>query len=136
MLRQGMLVHFKMHFSKGELNDFLVCAVKCGNFYHHKSNKQNALWDIIGPLQLIGKWNYFLVLYFMWFTFFLGTILTYCTEWNTNSRNCHVAQIVINIVLRTMSPEALLHLPNIKEFVEAIIPYTGKISYKSCRFCH
>ncbi|PIO16291.1 hypothetical protein AB205_0148660, partial [Aquarana catesbeiana] len=50
-------------------------------------------------------------------------ILRYCTIWNTNSRNCHEAQCVLNILLTHVPPDTLLQYSGIRGTVEALIPY-------------
>lgn len=53
-------------------------------------------------------------------------ILRYCTIWNTNSRNCHEAQCVLNILLTHVPPDTLLQYSGIRGTVEALIPYTER----------
>ncbi|XP_075686680.1 transducin beta-like protein 3 [Rhinoderma darwinii] len=53
-------------------------------------------------------------------------ILRYCSIWNTNSRNCHEAQSVLNILLMHEAPESLLQYSGIRGNVEALIPYTER----------
>lgn len=57
---------------------------------------------------------------------YVGTLLDWIAEWNTNSRNCHVAQKVLSVVLRQHPPERLMKLPNIKAVIEALIPYSER----------
>jgi len=54
------------------------------------------------------------------------TILRFLVEWNTNSKNCHVAQTVLSIILKSKSPYDLMNRPNMKDMVEALIPYSEK----------
>ncbi|KAM4025964.1 transducin beta-like protein 3 [Anomaloglossus baeobatrachus] len=54
------------------------------------------------------------------------SILRYCSVWNTNSRNCHEAQCVLNILLLHETPEDLLQYGGIRGSVEALIPYTER----------
>lgn len=56
----------------------------------------------------------------------IDTILKFLVEWNTNSKNCHVAQTVLSIILRSKSPYDLMDRPNIKDTLEALIPYSEK----------
>ncbi|KAM3916149.1 transducin beta-like protein 3 [Leptodactylus fuscus] len=54
------------------------------------------------------------------------SILRYCSVWNTNSRNCHEAQCVLNVLLMNEDPESLLQYSGIRGNVEALIPYTER----------
>ena len=58
-------------------------------------------------------------------------MLQFASQWNTNSRNCHVAQFVLNVALTTHTPDQLLALPNIRASLEALLPYTGTTSLYS-----
>nr|KAG5697877.1 hypothetical protein BaRGS_017134 [Batillaria attramentaria] len=55
----------------------------------------------------------------------IGALLRYAAQWNTNSRHCHCAQVVVNIVLNTFTPDQLMALPDFQASLEALIPYTG-----------
>ncbi|XP_068102815.1 transducin beta-like protein 3 [Hyperolius riggenbachi] len=61
------------------------------------------------------------------------SILRYCTVWNTNSRNCHEAQCVLNILLTQVSPDTLLQYSGIRGNVEALIPYTERHMQRMAR---
>ncbi|XP_071976082.1 transducin beta-like protein 3 [Engystomops pustulosus] len=54
------------------------------------------------------------------------SVLRYCSIWNTNSRNCHEAQCVLNTLLTNEPPEDLLQFSGIRGSVEALIPYTER----------
>uniref|UniRef100_A0A8C5QET0 Transducin beta like 3 n=1 Tax=Leptobrachium leishanense TaxID=445787 RepID=A0A8C5QET0_9ANUR len=54
------------------------------------------------------------------------SVLKYCCVWNTNSRNCHEAQAVLNILLTHESPDTLLQYSSIRGSVESLIPYTER----------
>ncbi|KAM4632578.1 transducin beta-like protein 3 [Discoglossus pictus] len=54
------------------------------------------------------------------------SILRYCSIWNTNSRNCHEAQSVLNILLTHEPPDSLLQYSGIRGNLEALIPYTER----------
>ncbi|XP_063286536.1 transducin beta-like protein 3 [Pelobates fuscus] len=54
------------------------------------------------------------------------SILKYCCVWNTNSRNCHEAQSVLNVLLTHESPDVLLQYSGIRGNVESLIPYTER----------
>lgn len=56
----------------------------------------------------------------------LDAILRFLVEWNTNSKNCHVAQTVLSIILKSKSPYDLMSRPNMKESMEALISYSEK----------
>ncbi|NWH83216.1 TBL3 protein, partial [Piaya cayana] len=51
-------------------------------------------------------------------------ILTFLVTWNTNSRNCHEAQAVVEILLKHEAPDSLLQYAGIKSAVESLLPYT------------
>ena len=54
------------------------------------------------------------------------SILRYCVSWNTNSRHCHEAQTVLQLLLRSWTPEQLMELPNFRTSVEGLLPYTQR----------
>ncbi|XP_051878001.1 transducin beta-like protein 3 [Pristis pectinata] len=54
------------------------------------------------------------------------SVLKFCMVWNTNSKNCHEAQHVIQILLRNETPEHLLQYNGIKVALEGLIPYTER----------
>ncbi|ESO07669.1 hypothetical protein HELRODRAFT_191008 [Helobdella robusta] len=61
----------------------------------------------------------------------LGNVLTdqliaYTIAWNQNSKNCLVAQHVLNFLLRHYTQSQLLQLSNSKKLVEGMIPYTER----------
>eukprot|EP00798_Chlamydomonas_sp_ICE-L_P002642 gene2643-5017_t len=56
----------------------------------------------------------------------LKTALEYCREWNTNSRNCHAAQAMLQAILRCHTPKALAALPGCKDLVSALMVYTQR----------
>ncbi|KAL8174882.1 UNVERIFIED_CONTAM: Transducin beta-like protein 3 [Gekko kuhli] len=53
-------------------------------------------------------------------------VLKYAIAWNTNSRNCHEAQAVVQTFLKHEPPESLLQLEGIKGAVESLLPYTER----------
>ncbi|KAH0631762.1 hypothetical protein JD844_019528 [Phrynosoma platyrhinos] len=53
-------------------------------------------------------------------------VLKFSVIWNTNSRNCHEAQAVLETLLKHEMPECLLQYEGIKGAVESLLPYTGK----------
>ncbi|KAJ6653728.1 hypothetical protein lerEdw1_008754 [Lerista edwardsae] len=53
-------------------------------------------------------------------------MLKFCVTWNTNSRNCHEAQAVLETLLRHEAPECLLQYDGIKAAVESLLPYTER----------
>lgn len=61
------------------------------------------------------------------------SILRYCGVWNTNSRNCHEAQCVLNILLMHEPPESLLTYSGIRGNVESLIPYTERHMQRMAR---
>lgn len=56
----------------------------------------------------------------------LEAVLTFLVTWNTNSRNCHEAQAVIETLLKHEAPDNLLQYSGIKSAVESLLPYTGE----------
>ncbi|XP_010133416.1 PREDICTED: transducin beta-like protein 3, partial [Buceros rhinoceros silvestris] len=53
-------------------------------------------------------------------------VLTFLVTWNTNSRNCHEAQAVIETLLKQEAPDSLLQYSGIKSAVESLLPYTER----------
>ncbi|NXN14886.1 TBL3 protein, partial [Indicator maculatus] len=51
-------------------------------------------------------------------------VLSFLVTWNTNSRNCHEAQAVIETLLKHEAPDNLLQYSGIKSAVESLLPYT------------
>ncbi|NXD62213.1 TBL3 protein, partial [Eolophus roseicapillus] len=51
-------------------------------------------------------------------------VLAFLVTWNTNSRNCHEAQAVVETLLKHEAPETLLQYSGIKPAVESLLPYT------------
>lgn len=56
----------------------------------------------------------------------LQTLVNYAIEWNTNSKYCYQAQILIQVILNNYSPDELIKLNNFSTLVEKFLPYTGK----------
>lgn len=53
------------------------------------------------------------------------SLLKFASEWNTNNKNCHAAQLVFHI----LAPEILsgnLKLPTLSKFIEGALPYTER----------
>ncbi|KAM3964375.1 transducin beta-like protein 3 [Aphomia sociella] len=53
------------------------------------------------------------------------TLIRFATEWNTNNKYCHAAQLVYNI----LSPEIItgaLRVPNLANFIEGSMPYSER----------
>jgi len=53
-------------------------------------------------------------------------LLKFAVSWNTNSRNCHEAQAVINIVLSCMSPSDIEGFSDLQTIIESLLPYTER----------
>uniref|UniRef100_A0A8B9CAN2 Transducin beta like 3 n=1 Tax=Anser brachyrhynchus TaxID=132585 RepID=A0A8B9CAN2_9AVES len=53
-------------------------------------------------------------------------VLAFLVTWNTNSRNCHEAQAVIETLLKHEAPDSLLQYSGIKSAVESLLPYTER----------
>lgn len=62
----------------------------------------------------------------------LEAVLAFLVTWNTNSRNCHEAQAVVETLLKHEAPETLLQYSGIKPAVESLLPYTGESCCRSC----
>eukprot|EP00124_Ichthyophonus_hoferi_P004237 Ihof_evm1s443 gene=Ihof_evmTU1s443 len=56
----------------------------------------------------------------------LGQLLGYVRDWNTNAKHSLVAQAVLACVLHTFLPAQILLIPNIKEIIEGLLPYTER----------
>lgn len=54
------------------------------------------------------------------------SILRYCVVWNTNARNCHDAQAVLQVLLTHLPPEELLQYQGARTHLEGLIPYTER----------
>ena len=55
----------------------------------------------------------------------MSTLLLRVRDWSTNGRTSHVAQRILHVILRK-SPDRLMQLPDIKEIIEALIPYSDR----------
>ncbi|XP_066545260.1 transducin beta-like protein 3 [Amia ocellicauda] len=53
-------------------------------------------------------------------------VLSYCSMWNTNARNCQEAQAVIQVLLTHESPEQLVQYKGARGALEGLIPYTER----------
>ncbi|XP_009993078.1 PREDICTED: transducin beta-like protein 3 [Chaetura pelagica] len=53
-------------------------------------------------------------------------VLAFLVTWNTNSRNCHEAQAVMETLLKHEAPDSLLQYVGIKPAVESLLPYTER----------
>ena len=56
----------------------------------------------------------------------LSTLLLRVRDWSTNGRTSHVAQRILHVILRKCPPDRLMQLSDIKEVVEALIPYSDR----------
>ncbi|XP_031561382.1 transducin beta-like protein 3 isoform X2 [Actinia tenebrosa] len=56
----------------------------------------------------------------------IDAVVRYIVDWNTNAKNTHTSQTVLSIILKSKSPYDLMERPNIKETIEAILPYTER----------
>ncbi|KZS02971.1 Transducin beta protein 3 [Daphnia magna] len=54
------------------------------------------------------------------------SLLRYSTTWNTNSRHCHQAQMVLNILLANHTPEELFSLPSMKSAIAGLLMYNER----------
>ncbi|KAF4792020.1 Transducin beta-like protein 3 [Turdus rufiventris] len=53
-------------------------------------------------------------------------VLGFLVTWNTNSRNCHEAQAVLETLLKHEAPDNLLQFSGVKSAVESLLPYTER----------
>nr|XP_002734280.1 PREDICTED: transducin (beta)-like 3 [Saccoglossus kowalevskii] len=56
----------------------------------------------------------------------LDAIMKFAIHWNTNSKHCHHAQTVLQLILCSISPDDLMAYPHAKECVQAFLPYTER----------
>eukprot|EP00005_Dracoamoeba_jomungandri_P003256 CAMPEP_0174252616 /NCGR_PEP_ID=MMETSP0439-20130205/2009_1 /TAXON_ID=0 /ORGANISM="Stereomyxa ramosa, Strain Chinc5" /LENGTH=771 /DNA_ID=CAMNT_0015333179 /DNA_START=57 /DNA_END=2369 /DNA_ORIENTATION=- len=56
----------------------------------------------------------------------ISSIFTYCRDWNTNARHAVVAQSVLNAIFVCFPPSVLKLVPNIKQVLEGLVPYTDR----------
>lgn len=56
----------------------------------------------------------------------LSTLLLRVRDWSTNGRTSHVAQRILHVILKKCPPDRLMQLSDIKEVVEALIPYSDR----------
>ncbi|XP_065062722.1 transducin beta-like protein 3 isoform X3 [Rhopilema esculentum] len=56
----------------------------------------------------------------------IDLVLKYMRDWNTNAKNCHATQSALSIILKFKSPDELTELPDMKDNIEAILPYTER----------
>ncbi|XP_060071465.1 transducin beta-like protein 3 [Ylistrum balloti] len=56
----------------------------------------------------------------------IDSVLRFAVQWNTNSRHCHEAQLVVSSVLEIYSQEELAEFPNIISTLEGLLPYTER----------
>lgn len=52
-------------------------------------------------------------------------LLRFCVTWNTNTRHCHEAQAVLDVLLHHEPPDELLAYEGVRTTLEALLPYTG-----------
>lgn len=56
----------------------------------------------------------------------MSTLLFRVRDWSTNAKTSHVAQRILHVILRKCPPDRLMQLSEIKEVVEALIPYSDR----------
>lgn len=56
----------------------------------------------------------------------LDKCLRYIRDWNTTSRHCVASQQLLKAILVVFPPQKLQQLPNIKEIVEGLLPYSER----------
>lgn len=53
-------------------------------------------------------------------------LLRFCVTWNTNTRHCHEAQAVLDVLLHHEPPDELLAYEGVRTSLEALLPYTER----------
>jgi U3 small nucleolar RNA-associated protein 13 len=56
----------------------------------------------------------------------MSTLLLRVRDWSTNAKTSHVAQRILHVILKKCPPDRLMQLSEIKEVVEALIPYSDR----------
>ncbi|XP_052781403.1 transducin beta-like protein 3 [Mya arenaria] len=56
----------------------------------------------------------------------IDALLRFSGQWNTNSRHCHEAQVVVSCVLKMYPPAKLQQLANLRVSLEGLIPYSER----------
>ncbi len=56
----------------------------------------------------------------------LGRLLRHCRDWNTHGRHALVAHRLLAALFRTRRPAALKRLPELREVLPALVPYTER----------
>ncbi|KAI8873402.1 WD40 repeat-like protein, partial [Ramicandelaber brevisporus] len=56
----------------------------------------------------------------------LGTLLKFVRDWNTNAKHSRVAQAVLYVVLANYSPEALVELPEARDLISGLLPFSQR----------
>ena len=56
----------------------------------------------------------------------LQTLLKYSIDWNTNSKFCHNAQALIEVILNNFPMEFLMKLNNFSNILQQFLPYSGE----------
>ncbi|KAI8813629.1 WD40-repeat-containing domain protein [Cladochytrium replicatum] len=56
----------------------------------------------------------------------VAKLLSFIRDWNTTAKFSHIAQSTLNVILRSWTKEEILALPQIKDLLQALIPYTEK----------
>ena len=54
------------------------------------------------------------------------SLLKYASAWNTNSRHCHQAQLVMNIIFHNHLPEELLAFPSLRGSIAGLLMYSER----------
>ena len=56
----------------------------------------------------------------------VDSLLRYAVTWNTNSKNCHIAQHVLSVMLHSYTLEELKKLPNFRQSLEGLLAYSER----------
>lgn len=56
----------------------------------------------------------------------IDVLLKFLCDWNTNAKHSRVSQLVLSLILKQHSPTWLTERPEIKERIEALLPYTER----------
>jgi len=56
----------------------------------------------------------------------IDSLLRFMRDWNTNARHCYATQTVLATILKSKSPDDLAELADMRESIEALLPYTER----------
>ena len=56
----------------------------------------------------------------------IDVLLKFLCDWNTNAKHSRASQLVLSLILKQHSPKWLVERPEMKERIEALLPYTER----------